>query len=72
MKCDFPTDLTAQPQCKPCNGTSSECHYKNSTDCSKDCAWKYQCDFTTMTCKTYAAALKLTTPKPPRSAITSQ
>jgi collagen type VI alpha len=50
-KCDFPADNKTAPTCKACNGTAGDCHYKSSGDCTKDCAWKYMCDRSTLTCK---------------------
>ena len=44
-KCEYPSNMTAQPTCKVCDDPSAaDCKYASGGDCSEDCDWKYQCD----------------------------
>jgi hypothetical protein len=44
-ECDIPTDVTQEPQCKPCTDpSSSACRFAAEADCNKTCVWTYKCD----------------------------
>jgi len=43
--CVFPTNVSAQPQCKiGCDPKSQDCKYHTADDCAKGCDWHYKCD----------------------------